>query len=117
MKSLKNNVYLIGNLGSTPEVKNLDGGKKRALLSLATSDSYKNQKGELEKTTQWHRIVAWGKLAEIMEKYLQKGSEIALQGQITYRKYEDKDGQTRYSTEIVANELLMLGHKNKVAQA
>lgn len=115
MKSLKNSVYLIGNLGAAPEVKNLDKGKKLALFSLATSDNYKNQKGELEKNTQWHRIVAWGKLAEIIEKYLEKGSEIAVQGQITYRKYEDKSGQTKFTTEIVANEMMMLGHKQKVA--
>lgn len=113
MKSLKNSVYLIGNLGSGPEVKNFDGGKKVAQLNVATSDSYKNQKGEVEKTTQWHKVIAWGKLAEIMEKYLEKGSEVAIQGQLTYRTYQDKDGQKRTITEIVANEMLMLGKKVK----
>lgn len=111
MKSLKNSVYLIGNLGASPEVKTLESGKKLTQLSLATSDTYKNSKGESEKTTQWHKVVAFGKLAEIMEKYLVKGSEVAIQGQINYRTYEDKDGQKKYLTEILANEMLMLGKK------
>lgn len=113
MKSLKNSVYLIGNLGASPEVKKLDSGRKVAQFNLATSDSYRNIKGEKETITQWHRVVAFGKLAEVMENYLDKGSEVAVQGQITYRNYEDKEGQKRYITEILAREMLMLGKKVK----
>ncbi|MFK7806181.1 MAG: single-stranded DNA-binding protein [Saprospiraceae bacterium] len=108
MTSLKNSVKLIGHLGADPEVKRLEGGKIVANLSLATSDSYKNARGEKVTNTQWHRIVAWGKTAEIVEKYTKKGTEIAIHGKLEYRNYEDKDGNTRYITEIRINEILLL---------
>jgi single-strand DNA-binding protein len=111
MKDLRNRVQLIGNLGMDPEVKSFDGGRKLAKFSLATSQSYTNTQGERVKDTQWHNIVVWGKLAETAEKFLKKGSEVALEGKLTYRSYETKEGQTRYMTEIVTNEFLMVGRK------
>tara|TARA_R110001592_G_scaffold186422_2_gene430775 strand:- start:676 stop:1014 length:339 start_codon:yes stop_codon:yes gene_type:complete len=112
MSTLKNKVQLIGNLGNTPEVINLESGKKLAKISVATNETYKNSKGETVKDTQWHNCVAWGKTAEIIEKYLQKGNEVAIEGKLVNRSYEDKNGDKRYITEIVINELLMLGGKN-----
>jgi single-strand DNA-binding protein len=109
MNALRNKVQLIGNLGNDPEIINLDGGKKLAKFSIATNESYKNAQGELVKETQWHRVVAWGKTAAIIEKYLLKGSEVAVEGKLTNRSYETKEGEKRYITEIVCNELLMLG--------
>lgn len=112
MSTLKNKVQLIGNLGNNPEVINLESGKKLAKIALATNDTYKNNKGETVKDTQWHNCVAWGKTADIIEKYLQRGNEVAIEGKLTNRSYEDKNGEKRYITEIVINELLMLGGKN-----
>ena len=94
-----------------PEVKNFDGSRKLAKFSVATSQSYLNGKGEKVKDTQWHNIIAWGKLAEIAEKYLKKGSEVALEGKIVYRTYETKEGQTKYMTEIVLNDFMMFSKK------
>jgi len=111
MYALKNKVQLIGNLGSNPEIKTLDGGKKLAKFSIATNESYRNANGEKVTETQWHNLVAWGKLAEIIEKYITKGSEVAVEGKLTYRTYNDKDGVKEYFTEIQVNELLMLGEK------
>ena len=111
MNSLKNKVQLIGNLGMNPEIKTLESGKKLAKFSIATNESYKNAKGEKIEDTQWHNLVAWGKTAEIIEKYLQKGNEVAVEGKLTNRSYDDKDGNKRNITEIVVNELLMLSGK------
>ena len=111
MNNLRNKVQLIGNLGDNPEIVNLDSGKKLAKLSIATNESYKNAQGEIIKDTQWHNLVAWGKTADIIEKYLQKGNEIAVEGKLVNRNYDDKDGNKRYVTEILVNELLMLGGK------
>jgi single-strand DNA-binding protein len=111
MKSLRNSVQLIGNLGADPEVKKFDNGKMLARLKVATNESYYNQKGEKVQDTQWHNVTVWGKTAEIAEKYLNKGQEIALEGKLTTNTWEDKEGVKRYSTEIVASELLMLGKK------
>jgi single-strand DNA-binding protein len=111
MNNLRNRVQLIGNLGADPEIKIFDSGKKKVTLSLATSDNYKNANGDKVEQTQWHNIIAWGKTADVAEKYLQKGSEIAIDGKIQYRSYEDKNGEKKYITEIAANELLMLGKK------
>lgn len=111
MLSLKNKVQLIGNLGMDPEIKNLDNGKKLAKISLATTESYRNLKGEKVEETQWHNVIAWGKTAEIAEKYLRKGGEVAVEGKIVNRSYEDKQGNKRYITEIVVSELLLLGNK------
>ena len=109
MSTLRNKVQLIGNLGNDPEVISLESGKKLAKFSLATNDSYKNANGDVIKDTQWHQIVAWGKTAEIVEKYLNKGSEVAILGKLQNKSYEDKEGIKRYVTEINCNEILMLG--------
>lgn len=111
MNNLRNKVQLIGNLGNAPEIINLESGKKLAKFSIATNESYRNAKGETIKETQWHNLVAWGKTAEIVEKYLTKGNEVAIEGKLTNRNYEDKDGNKKYFTEVLVNELLMLGGK------
>lgn len=111
MNSLKNRVLLIGNLGQDPEVKNFDSGKMKAQFTMATNDVYKNGDGEKITDTQWHNMVMWGKLAEIAKKYLKKGSEIAIEGKLTSRQYKDKEGQTKYVTEVNVNEILMLDKK------
>lgn len=102
---------MIGNLGMNPEVKTLDSGKKMARFTIATNDTYKNQKGEKVTNTSWHNIVAWDKLADILGQYVEKGMEIALEGKLTTRSYIDKDGSKKYITEIIAQEMLMLGYK------
>ncbi len=113
MYALKNKVQLIGNLGNAPEVKTLDGGKKMARFSIATNESYRNAKGEKITETQWHNMIAWGKVAEIAEKYLTKGKEVVVEGKLVNRNYTDKDGNKKYITEVQVNELLMLGEKMK----
>jgi single-strand DNA-binding protein len=109
MQALKNKVQLIGNIGNQPEVKTMESGKKFARFSVATSETYRNAKGEKVTETQWHNIVCWGKLAEIVEKYLTKGKEVALEGKLVNRSYNDKDGNKKYICEVQANELLLLG--------
>ena len=109
MNTLRNKVQLIGNLGNDPEIVTLESGKKLAKFSIATNESYKNNKGERVTDTQWHNVVAWGKTAEIIESFVTKGKEVAIEGKLTTRSWEDKEGQKRYTTEVVCNELLMLG--------
>ncbi|MFK2818538.1 single-stranded DNA-binding protein [Flavobacteriaceae sp. LMIT009] len=109
MNTLRNKVQLIGNLGNDPEVITLESGKKLAKFAIATNESYKNSNGEKITDTQWHNIVAWGKTADIIEKYVAKGKEVAIEGKLTSRSYETKEGEKRYITEVVCNELLMLG--------
>ncbi len=111
MSTLRNTVQLIGHVGNDPEILNLESGKKLAKFSVATNESYKNAKGEKITDTQWHNIVAWGKTAELIENYVPKGKEIGIEGKLTSRSYEDKDGVKRYITEVVCNELLLLGNK------
>jgi single-strand DNA-binding protein len=111
MNTLRNKVQLIGNLGQNPEVKELNGGKKVAKFSLATNETYRNKAGEKVTDTQWHNLVAWGKNADIIEKYLKKGSEVAIEGKLLNRNYTDKEGVKRYVTEIQVSDLLMLGGK------
>jgi single-strand DNA-binding protein len=106
---MKNRVQLIGRVGQDPEVKNLDGGKKLATITIATNDVYYKDNGDKVEQTEWHRVTAWGKTAEIIEKYVVKGKEIAIEGKLTHRTYEDKNGEKRYITDIVANEVLLLG--------
>ncbi|MDZ4794727.1 MAG: single-stranded DNA-binding protein [Bacteroidota bacterium] len=115
MYALKNKVQLIGNLGNAPEVKTLESGKKMARFSVATSESYRNAKGEKVTDTQWHSLVAWGKVAEIVEKFLTKGKEVAIEGKLINRSYNDKEGNKKYITEIQVNELLLLGSKTAEA--
>lgn len=109
MNAIKNKVQLIGHVGQEPEIKTFDGGKKVANITIATNESYTNNKGEKVENTEWHRITAWGKVADVIEKYVIKGKEIAIEGKLTHRSYDDKEGNKRYITEIVANELLLLG--------
>jgi single-strand DNA-binding protein len=111
MKSLRNSVQLIGRLGKDPEVKAYGDNKKKASFSIATTDSYKNAKGEKVEDTQWHNIVIWGSLVGVAEKYLRKGQEICVEGKLVHRVYETSTGEKRYITEINANDLLMLGSK------
>ncbi len=111
MSTLRNKVQLIGNLGNNPEIITLDSGKKLAKFNLATNETYKNAQGEKVTDTQWHNIVAWNKTAEIIEKYLEKGSQVAVEGKLTTRSWDDKEGNKRYITEVVCNELMMLGGK------
>lgn len=108
MSTMRNTVQLVGNLGQDPEIRNLEGGKKVASFSIATSDSYKNEKGEKVEQTEWHRIVAWGNSAEIIEKYVVKGNQIGIVGKLTHRTYDDKDGIKRSITEVSVNEVLLL---------
>lgn len=109
MYALKNKVQLIGNLGNAPEVKTTESGKKLARFSVATNESYRNAKGEKVTETTWHNLVAWGKVAEIAEKYLTKGKEVAIEGKLINRSYTDKDGNKKYITEVEVNEILMFG--------
>lgn len=109
MSTLKNKVQLIGNVGQEPTISTLDNGKKVAWISLATNENYKNSKGERQTNTNWHTIVAWGKTADIIEKYVSKGKEVAIEGKLTSRSYEDKEGVKRYVTEVVTSEILLLG--------
>ena len=115
MYALKNKVQLIGNLGNNPEVKTLESGKKMARFSVATSESYRNANGEKITDTQWHTLIAWGKVAELAEKFLHKGSEVAIEGKLINRSYNDKEGNKNYVTEVQVNELLMLGEKKATA--
>ena len=109
MNAMKNKVQLIGHVGQEPEIKTFDGGKKVANITLATNDNYTNAKGEKVEDTQWHKVKAWGKLADIIEKYVTKGKEICVEGKLTYSDYLDKNGEKRYVTEIVITDLLLLG--------
>ena len=105
---MKNSVQLIGHVGQEPEIKNLEAGKKLANISIATNEVYYRENGDKVEKTEWHRVTAWGKVAEIIEKHVTKGKEIAIEGKLTHRSYDDKDGNKRYVTEIVANEILLL---------
>ncbi len=109
MNALRNKVQLIGNLGQDPEIVLLENGGKLAKFSIATNETYRNSEGNKVTDTQWHNVVAWGKTAEIVENYLGKGSEVAVEGKLLHRSYEDKEGAKRYVTEVRCNELLMLG--------
>jgi single-strand DNA-binding protein len=114
MNNLRNRVNLIGNLGTDPEVKNLESGKILAKFPLATSENYKNSEGQKISETQWHNLVVWGRTASFVEKYLKKGNEIAVEGKLSHRSYEDKDGIKKYVTEVIVNEVLILKTQNKV---
>lgn len=112
MNYLRNSVQLIGRLGKDPEVKTFEKGRQRTSFTIATTDTYKNQKGEKVEDTQWHQVVIWGKLAEIAGKYLKKGQEVAIQGKLVHRAYENGSGEKRYITEINVNDMVMLGGRN-----
>ena len=110
MKNIRNSVKLIGRLGKDPEVKTFNKNK-RASFSIATMEAYKNAKGERVEDTQWHNIVIWGKLADVAEKYLHKGQEVAVEGKLMHRNYETDKGEKRYVTEVNVSDLVMLGDK------
>lgn len=110
MNSLKNKVNLIGNLGFTPEVKSIPGGKKLAKVTIATNETYRNTKGERVDETQWHNLVAWGKTAELFEQYTRVGSKVAIEGKLVNKSYLDKQGVKKMITEIHVNELLILSN-------
>ncbi len=104
-----NKVILLGNLGKDPEVRKLENGATVATFSIATSESYKDKNGEKITQTEWHNIVLWRGLAEIAEKFLKKGSQVYIEGKLTSRSYDDKDGVKRYVTEVVGREMTLLG--------
>jgi single-strand DNA-binding protein len=112
MKTLRNKVNLIGNLGINPDVKELDGGKKLAKVTIATNETYRNTKGEKVTETQWHNLVAWGKTAELLERFTKAGTKVVVEGKLVNRQYTDKAGQKRYSTEVQVNELMVLSKWN-----
>jgi len=108
MNNLRNQVQLVGHLGKDVDIKELSNGRKVATASLATKDIYQNKKGEKVIETQWHKIIGWGKNASNMENFLRKGKEVAVRGKLTYRKYTDKNGTTKYFTEVDVSELLLV---------
>ncbi len=112
MSTLKNKVQLIGNVGQEPTITTLESGKKVARLSMATNENYKDSKGEKQTDTNWHTIIAWGKTADIIEKFVTQGKEIAVEGKLNTRNYQDKDGNKRYVTEVIVSEVLLLGGNN-----
>lgn len=109
MKSLRNSVQLIGRLGKDPEARTFDSGTQKVSFTLATSDSFKNQKGEKVEETQWHNIVIWGKPAETANKYLRKGTEVVIEGRLVHRSYETSTGEKKYITEVNVNDFVMVG--------
>lgn len=111
MKNLRNSIQLIGRLGKDPEMRSLASGSSLATFSLATTDSYKNAAGERVEETQWHNLVAWGKTADIASQFLKKGNEVAIEGKLIHRSYENAKGEKKYVTEINVNEILMLKNK------
>lgn len=113
MYALRNRVQLIGNLGGSPEVRTTETGKKLARFSVATNESYRSTQGEKVSETQWHSLVAWGKTAEIAEKYLDKGTEVVVEGKLIHRNFVDKEGVKRFVTEVQVSELLLLSGGKK----
>ena len=113
MSTIKNQVQLIGNVGQEPQVTVLENGKKVARISLATNENFKNSKGEKQTNTDWHQLVAWGKVASLIEEYVFTGKEIAVQGKLSSRSYEDKEGVKRHITEVIISEILFLGGSPK----
>jgi single-strand DNA-binding protein len=115
-----NKVTLIGNLGADPEVRSTSNGSKVATLSVATSNQWKDKSGEKQEKTEWHRVVLWNtqysKLADIAEQYCKKGDKVYVEGAIEYRSWQDREGQTRYTTEIKANEIILLGGKGAASE-
>jgi single-strand DNA-binding protein len=110
-----NKVILVGNLGKDPEVRHLEGGNSVANFTLATNEYYKDKQGTRVERTEWHNIAAWRGLAEMAEKYLKKGQQVYVEGKIRTRQYQDKENQTRYITEIIADEITMLGGRSQAS--
>ncbi len=111
MSNLRNSVRLTGFLGADPEIKSIGEKKKLAKVSIATNDSYKNDKGDKVEETQWHNLIMWDRLANLAENYLHKGSEVSVEGKLSSRSYTDKEGVKRYVTEVLVSEVLLLGKK------
>ena len=116
MYALKNKVQLIGHVGNQPDTRTTEAGKKWSRFSVATNEVYRNAQGEKVTETQWHNLIAWGKVAEIAEKFLHKGSEVAIEGKLINRSYTDKEGVKKYVTEVQVNEVLLLGSKPEAKQ-
>ena len=116
-----NKVTLIGNLGADPEVRSTSNGSRVATLSLATSRRWKNQAGEQQEKTEWHRVILWNNkgstLADLAERYMKKGDKLYVEGSIEYRSWQDREGQTRYTTEITAREVILLSGRGEGAEA
>ncbi len=108
MKTLKNYVQLIGNIGQDVELREFDSGKKKASFSVATSEHFTRKDGEKTEITQWHNVTIWGKLANLANDILSKGDQVLIQGKLTHRKYEDNNGNTKYFTEVVASEFMKI---------
>ncbi len=108
MSTLRNKVQLIGNVGNNPEIKTFENDKKVAKFSLATNESYTNNKREKVQQTMWHNIVAYGSIVNVIEKHVEKGKQLAVEGKLTYRDYQDKDGQQKTITEIIIDEIVLL---------
>jgi single-strand DNA-binding protein len=106
-----NKAILIGNLGQDPEIRSTGGGQRVAQFSLATTRTWNDQSGQKQEKTEWHRIVAWGRLVDVIERYVKKGDRLYVEGEIQYRQYEDKEGVTKYTTEINLREMIMLGSR------
>jgi len=115
MKNLRNQVQLIGHLGADPEMKEFSTGSNKVNMSVATSETYKNKSGERVTDTQWHQVIAWNGTAKYAHSYLTKGTEVMVQGKLVSRSYEDKEGKTKYITEVVADQLLIL-HKKEAKE-
>ena len=113
MNGLRNSVRLIGHLGDNPKMRKLDSEKSVANFSVATNETFRDQNGNKISETTWHKLVAWGKQAEVAEKYLKKGTEIAVEGKLTNRSYEDKNGETHFVSEIIVNSILVLDKKSE----
>lgn len=111
MYASRNKVQLIGNLGKAPDIRTTDTGKKLTRFSIATNENYRSAKGEKINETQWHNVIAWGKTAELAEKYLNKGTEVAIDGKLVNRNYIDKQGIKKHVTEVMVHEILLLGNK------
>ena len=111
MKNLRNRVQLIGNVGKEPQVRSFESGKTLASFSMATTETYLDQNGKRVNDTQWHQIIAWGKTANFIKSYLDKGNRIAVDGKLVHRSYNDKEGATKYITEVVVNEIMLLTPK------
>ncbi|MEO6683555.1 MAG: single-stranded DNA-binding protein [Ginsengibacter sp.] len=114
MNTFKNSVQLLGNLGNAPEIKSTETGKKFARFSIATNEGYKNAKGEWVENTQWHNLIAWGPVAENVEKYLSKGTEVLIDGKLVTGNYQDKEGNKKYFTDVQVNEFLIVAKKATV---
>lgn len=112
-----NKVILLGNLGKDPEVRAIDNGRKVARFTLATTESYRNQQGERVDQTEWHNVVFWGPVVDVIEKYLKKGNQVYIEGKISNRSYDDKDGVKKYITEITGNNLTLVGGKGSSGES